>query len=788
MTENPEADRYRPLRGVRRRARHVIASAAAACAAVTLVTVLAAAPASASTTTTAMVLGSTPVALLSASIDTSSTPGATVTFEETATSVSKLLQDAAAGIRLGTIDIYVSSGGQGTDTLLTSALVAAVSINVNTGVVTGQFVAESVTTVCTGSGDTCAPAGLPRLQLASSANPVTAGSDATFTATEPALPGAPDPTGTVSFTADGAALAGCTNVALAAGQAACATSSLSAGSHAISAQYSGDSTYVASTATAAIDVITVPAAPAGLTATSGSSQVSLSWTAPASDGGSPVTGYNVYEGTSAGGESAAPVNSSPVIATSDTVTGLAGGTTYYFTVTAINAAGESAASAEASATTPALTPQAITFTSAPPSPAVYGGSYSPAATGGGSGNPVTFSIDSASAPGACTVSGSGTVSFTGTGQCVIDASQAGSPGYAPAPQVQQSLSITPATLTVTADNQSKTYGAGDPAFTFTVTGFANGDTSAVVTTQPSCTVPAPHSDAGSYTISCTGGAAGGNYIFDDTATATLTVNPATLTVTANSASRLFGAANPALTAAITGFVNGDTAAAVSGTPACTTTAGPSSPGGAYPITCAHGSLAAANYTFAFTPGTLTVTYTSGSCLTGSHTGPLTVSKGQAVCLGAGYAQNGPVAVAAGGALDIEGARLAGPLSAAGAAAVRVCAASTSGPVTVTGSTGFVLIGDAGDDGTPGCGTNTIGGPVTLTSNTAGVQLGGNTIRGPVTLTGNTGGSSPGTAVPQVAANQISGPLACSSNTPAPADDNQPNTVNGRATGQCAALA
>ena len=40
--------------------------------------------------------------------------------------------------------------------------------------------------------------------------------------------------------------------------------------------------------------------------------------------------------------------------------------------------------------------QAISFTSTPPSPAVVGGTYTPAATGGGSGNPVTFSIDSAS--------------------------------------------------------------------------------------------------------------------------------------------------------------------------------------------------------------------------------------------------------------------------------------------------------------------------------------------------------------------------------------------------------
>ena len=550
----------------------------------------------------------------------------------------------------------------------------------------------------------CAPAGLPALQLASSASSATAGSTVTFTATEPGLQGAPDPTGTVSFAADSTALPGCTDVTLASNQATCATSALTAGSHVITAQYSGDSSYLASTATVTVNVITIPGAPTGLAATAGAGQVTLSWAAPASDGGSPVTGYHIYQGTSAGGESATPVNSSPVTATSMTVTGLAGGTTYYFVVTAVNAAGEGPPSAEASAT-PILIPQAITFTSAPPSPAVYGGSYSPAATGGGSGNPVTFGIDSASSAGACTVSSSGTVSFSGTGLCVIDASQAGGSGYAAAPQVQQSFAITPATLTVTA----------------------------------------------------------------------------------GSASRLFGAANPALTFTITGFVNGDTPGVVSGTPACTTTAGPSSPGGTYPVTCAQGSLAAANYAFAFTPGVLTVTYTGGSCLTGSQSGPLTVRNGQAVCLGPGYQQDGPVTVQTGGALDIEGAQLAGPLAADSAAAVRICLGSISGPVRVTASTGFVLIGDAGDAVT-GCGASTISGPVTLSGNLAGAQLGGNIIHGPVRLTGNSGGTSPDTAVPQVAANQISGPLACSGNTPAPTDDHQPNTVSGPASGQCAGLA
>jgi predicted phage tail protein len=93
----------------------------------------------------------------------------------------------------------------------------------------------------------------------------------------------------------------------------------------------------------------VPGAPTGLAAVPGNGQVTLSWAAPASDGGSPVTGYIIYQGTSPGGETGTPVNGSPVTATSHTVTGLTNGTTYYFKVVAINAAGLSPPSEEASA-------------------------------------------------------------------------------------------------------------------------------------------------------------------------------------------------------------------------------------------------------------------------------------------------------------------------------------------------------------------------------------------------------------------------------------------------------
>ncbi len=94
-----------------------------------------------------------------------------------------------------------------------------------------------------------------------------------------------------------------------------------------------------------------PGPPTGLIATAGNGQVSLSWTAPASNGGAAIIGYDVYLGTSSHGESASPVDTSLITGTSYTVTGLTNGTTYYFTADAVNDADlHSAASAEASAT------------------------------------------------------------------------------------------------------------------------------------------------------------------------------------------------------------------------------------------------------------------------------------------------------------------------------------------------------------------------------------------------------------------------------------------------------
>jgi predicted phage tail protein len=131
---------------------------------------------------------------------------------------------------------------------------------------------------------------------------------------------------------------------------------------------------------------TVPGAPTGLSATAGNTTVALKWTAPTSNGGSPVTGYYVYLGTKSGGESTTPLNFTPLTTTSCTVTGLTKGTTYYFTVKAVNAVGSSAASNQASAT-PAIVPGAPTGLSATPGNTTVALKWTAPASNGGS--PVT---------------------------------------------------------------------------------------------------------------------------------------------------------------------------------------------------------------------------------------------------------------------------------------------------------------------------------------------------------------------------------------------------------------
>ena len=171
-----------------------------------------------------------------------------------------------------------------------------------------------------------------------------------------------------------------------------------------------------------------------------------------------------------------------------------------------------------------------------------------------------------------------------------------------------SLTVSPALLTVSADNKTRIYGAANPALTFSYSGFVNGESASVLSGSPSLSTTATQSSGvGDYPITVSQGTLNAaNYTFN-LANGTLTVSPAVLTVTAEDKSRSYGGANPTFTASYTGFVNGESSSVLTGTPALSTVAAAGSPVGNYPISASAGTLNAANYTFNFTNGTLAVT-------------------------------------------------------------------------------------------------------------------------------------------------------------------------------------
>ena len=180
--------------------------------------------------------------------------------------------------------------------------------------------------------------------------------------------------------------------------------------------------------------------------------------------------------------------------------------------------------------------------------------------------------------------------------------------------------VTQATLTVTADDDSRAYGppAASAGLTATITGFANGETllTSDVTGTAACTDTTGATDApGVYgdAITCAVGTlASTNYSFVFAA-GDMEITQATLTVTADDESRAYGppAASAGLTATITGFANGETllTSDVTGTAACTDTTGATDAPGVYgdAITCAVGTLASTNYSFVFAAGDMEIT-------------------------------------------------------------------------------------------------------------------------------------------------------------------------------------
>ncbi|RFS20532.1 hypothetical protein DVR12_18370 [Chitinophaga silvatica] len=193
------------------------------------------------------------------------------------------------------------------------------------------------------------------------------------------------------------------------------------------------------------------------------------------------------------------------------------------------------------------------------------------------------------------------------GTVTITATQPGNAAYAAATPVDFSLTISKAPLTITANDASKTYNglaySGGNGVSYS--GFVNNETSSVVTGTVSYNGNSQSAiNTGTFAITPAGLTAS-NY--DITyADGTLTINPATLTATANAASKTYdgNTYSGSYGVTITGFVNNETNAIVTGTPNYSGSALSATLAGTYTITPA--GLTAPNYTIIYTDGTLTI--------------------------------------------------------------------------------------------------------------------------------------------------------------------------------------
>src|SRR5207237_325162 len=109
------------------------------------------------------------------------------------------------------------------------------------------------------------------------------------------------------------------------------------------------------------------------------------------------------------------------------------------------------------------------------------------------------------------------------------------------------LSITPATLSVAADAQTKVYGSSDPALSYKVSGLQFSDTESVLTGHLD---RAAGEDVGSYAIGQGTLAADSNYTLAFTGNV-LSITARPVTVTADATSKVYGDLDPALTYQIT---------------------------------------------------------------------------------------------------------------------------------------------------------------------------------------------------------------------------------------------
>lgn len=144
---------------------------------------------------------------------------------------------------------------------------------------------------------------------------------------------------------------------------------------------------------------------------------------------------------------------------------------------------------------------------------------------------------------------------------------------------------------------------------------------------------------------------------------------------------------------------------------------------------------------------------------------------------------------AGASVLVENTTVIGAINTNEAGAIRICGSTTGllAANVLTASTGFVEVGDDGDDNPPACAGNTFNGGLAelhVERSRGGVEIGGNKV-GALYLTNSSGeGPAPEDRRPEIEGNEVSGVLACVNDNPAPTNDGRPNKLAFGGFGQC----
>ena len=263
-------------------------------------------------------------------------------------------------------------------------------------------------------------------------------------------------------------------------------------------------------------------------------------------------------------------------------------------ITAVGATIQPAALTASAATDIMEQAQTITFGPLPNQP--FGtASFNVSATAS-SGLPITFA---STTPAVCTVAGS-TVNLISAGTCTIQATQAGNTTFAAATPVSTSFTVTMVAPTIGFTVPNQTYGAA--AFSVSASSNSTGVFTYTVTSGPAIVWGSTLTLTGIGTVTLQASEAADVNYTTGTKTTSFNVSATGLQVTANNATRLYGAANPVFTGAVLGAKSGDMFSE-----SFTTTATPTSPVGSYVIVPTASGANVGDYVVTTADGALTVT-------------------------------------------------------------------------------------------------------------------------------------------------------------------------------------